>query len=230
MKFITLVIIMQAVLASSLDTSNNVTDNHDTEMTRSLRGMGMGGKGMGGMGHGGWGGGGRGPGGNRRETMQIIQRLFQNRDSIEREVTETDEGVIAYTHSNNKQVSEWIKKQLGRVLNTFVLVFWFDISLFSCHLSVEQMKNLMEEGSGIRMWDDLFEVAFQYHDLNEMSITELKDGVNVTHHVTRAAASKKKDCVIAVIHKHAGVVSDFITKGRSEAQSNHAVPDECQEL
>ena len=124
--------------------------------------------------------------------MQIIQRLFQNRDSIEREVTETDEGVIAYTHSNNKQVSEWIKKQLGRVLNTFVLFFWFDISLFSCHLSVEQMKNLMEEGSGIRMWDDLFEVAFQYHDLNEMSITELKDGVNVTHHVTRAAASKKK--------------------------------------
>ena len=52
MKFITLVIIMQAVLASSLDTSNNVTDNHDTEMTRSLRGMGMGGKGTGGMGHG----------------------------------------------------------------------------------------------------------------------------------------------------------------------------------
>ena len=49
------------------------------------------------------------------------------------------------------------------------------------------MKNLMEAGSGIRMWDDLFEAAFHYHDLNQLSITELDDGVNVTHRVTQEA-------------------------------------------
>lgn len=91
------------------------------------------------------------------------------------------------------------------------------------------MKNLMEAGSGIRMWDDLFEAAFHYHDLNQLSITELDDGVNVTHRVTQEA-NEETNCVVAIIHKHAEVVSDFITNGMIEAHSNHAAPDECEEL
>ena len=114
MKSVSFMIAIPAVLVSSLDTSSIFTEDYNTEMIRGLRGMGMGGKGMGGMGHNGWGGKGQGSGGSRREIMQTIHRLFQNRGTIEREVTETDEGVIAYTHSNNKQVSEWIKQQLSR--------------------------------------------------------------------------------------------------------------------
>jgi hypothetical protein len=177
-------------------------DNNSTDVFRSLRGKGMGmGNGMG-MGH----GGNRGSG--RREMMQIIHGLLENGDKIEREVTETDKGIHSYTHSTDSQVSEWIKKH------------------------VEQMKALMEEDEGgIRLWDDLFEKAWQYHDFNHLTITEdVVDGVKVTHEVNDDVNGEERDCVVAIIHEHAAVVSKFITNGMSEAHSNHLVPGECNGL
>jgi uncharacterized protein YpmB len=98
--------------------------------------------------------------------------------------------------------------------------------------SVKQMKALMEDdGGGIRLWDDLFEKAWQYHDLNHLTITEeVADGVKVTHEVNDGVDEEEKDCVVAIIHEHAAVVSKFITNGMSEAHSNHLAPAECNGL
>jgi hypothetical protein len=102
---------------------------------------------------------------------------------------------------------------------------------FLCILfSVTQMKNLMEDDEGIRLWDDLFLVAFQYHDLNHLSITEVGNGVKVEHEVNQDVDGQERDCVIAIIHEHAGVVTKFISNGMDEAHLNHLVPDECDEL
>lgn len=102
--------------------------------------------------------------------------------------------------------------------------------LVTCSLSsVEQMKALMEaDEGGIRLWDDLFEIAWQYHDFNTLTITETTDyGVNVTHSVNDDVPDDKKECIVAVIHDHADVVSSFITNGMEEVQSNHPVPSVC---
>ena len=95
------------------------------------------------------------------------------------------------------------------------------------------MKNLMsKDDGGIRLWDDLFELAWQYHDFNGLSIEKLSDGsgVEVTHEVNDDVEGPERDCVVAVIHDHASVVSDFIANGRSEAQLNHPVPIKCNGL
>jgi hypothetical protein len=96
------------------------------------------------------------------------------------------------------------------------------------------MKQLMEQGrGGIRLWDDLFEKAFQYHNFNTLEITEYTDdGVKVRHEVNNdndqlVNNEKLKECVVAIIHEHATVVSDFATVGMEEAHKNHAVPDIC---
>ncbi len=99
--------------------------------------------------------------------------------------------------------------------------------LFCAVRSVNQMTSLMEADKGIRLWDDLFEKAFEYHDLNHLSFTEVEDGVKVTHEVNNDVKGQEKDCVVAIIHKHASVVSQFIRLGRDEAQLNHEVPEEC---
>jgi hypothetical protein len=94
--------------------------------------------------------------------------------------------------------------------------------------SVAEMMAIKEQGDGIRLWDDLFELAFQYHDLNTLEVTEYTDdGVKVHHKVTDDLDTAVGDCVVAVIHAHAQVVSDFISIGKEEANSNHEVPDEC---
>ena len=89
------------------------------------------------------------------------------------------------------------------------------------------MARLMEEGSGIRLWDDLFEKAFEYRNMNHLSFTEEENGVKVTHAVNNDVHGQEKECIVAIIHEHAAVVSEFISNGMVEAHSNHAVPKEC---
>ncbi len=93
--------------------------------------------------------------------------------------------------------------------------------------SVKQMKSLMEADEGIRLWDDLFEIAFEYHDLNHLSFTEVDNGIKVSHEVNDDVEGQAKDCAVAIIHSHASVVSEFIQRGTDEAQANHPAPDEC---
>ncbi|KAL3790469.1 hypothetical protein HJC23_012025 [Cyclotella cryptica] len=171
---------------------------------KGMGGKGMGGKGMGGKGHGG--GMMNGGGGGRMEIMRTIHNLFENRGSITREVNRTSDGVQTYTYSDDEQVKTWIVNH------------------------VTQMARLMEGGGGIRLWDDLFEKAFEYRHMNHLSFTEVDDGVQVTHEANSDVHGQERECVVAVIHEHASVVSEFITRGMEEAHSNHAVPKQCSAM
>ncbi len=94
-------------------------------------------------------------------------------------------------------------------------------------LSVTQMARLMEGNGGIRLWDDLFEKAFEYRHENHLSFTEVEDGVKVEHKVNDDVDSQERECIVAIIHDHAAVVSEFIKRGMDEAHLNHPVPEEC---
>jgi hypothetical protein len=146
------------------------------------------------------GGGGSGMSGSAHE---VIQSLFDNHDLINREVHETDTGVEAYTYSDDFEVAGWLQEH------------------------VQQMKELMESGGRIRGWDDLFALAAEYHDLNQLSIQKEANGVRVVHAVNDNVDGDARVCITDLIHEHAGVVSNFVKKGKEEAMLNHEVPDTC---
>eukprot|EP00804_Cyclotella_cryptica_P028246 CCRYP_014601-RA/>CCRYP_014601-RA protein AED:0.00 eAED:0.00 QI:439/1/1/1/1/1/2/142/206 len=194
---------LQTIVASAQKVGNHMGGNNtdmfdEPSYLRSLRRNGnKQGKGRnGGMKNGGRAGG-------RSDMMDIIHKLFDNRGSIMREITETPDGVTTYTHSDDDQVANWIITH------------------------VKQMTSLMEAEKGIRLWDDLFEKAFEYHNLNHLTFSEVEDGVTVTHEVNHDVEGQARDCLVAIIHEHSSVVSDFIQRGSDEAQANHAVPDIC---
>ncbi|KAL7490140.1 hypothetical protein ACHAW6_015876 [Cyclotella cf. meneghiniana] len=198
-----------AMLVSAYHVGNNDGGNYTSMIEesmdlRKLRGYGN--RGGMGMGWGGWGSGGgmmNGGGGGRMEIMQTIHNLFDNRRSIVREVKQTNDGVETYTYSDDQDVTNWIVEH------------------------VTQMATLMEGNGGIRLWDDLFEKAFEYRHENHLSFTEVEDGVKVEHKVNDDVDRQERECIVAIIHEHAAVVSEFVKRGMDEAHSNHAVPDEC---
>ena len=87
--------------------------------------------------------------------QQIIHSLVQNRALIERNVTETNDGVLTHTWSDDAQVASWIQTH------------------------VAQMTARLEENRGLRWWDPLFEAIFANHaDLN-LDVTNTSNGVFV---------------------------------------------------
>jgi hypothetical protein len=108
-KSVYCIISLEALIASAAANLPSLyPEGNHTQALRSLRGKGMGGMGKGMEGGGGWGGGGSN---SRQAAMTTIHNLFANRNKIEREVTETNQGVSTYTHSTDEQVSDWIKSQ-----------------------------------------------------------------------------------------------------------------------
>ncbi len=168
-------------------------------------------------GAGGGGGGGAGKGkmagnGNRNQDDQrqystLIDNLLDNHEFIERNSTVTDDGIEAITTSNDPTVAGWIKTH------------------------VQQMKALMDSEDGIiREWDELFEAAFELRDFHNMTYEIIDDGVRVVQYVVQDVEGDERDCARAIIRAHAGVVDKFTQSGRDEAQKNHDVPGECDDI
>lgn len=119
------------------------------------------GRGGGNMGGGGYGGG--------RDTgttypQDTIHELIQNRDSITREVTNTDEGVKTFTSGATDEINTWIARH------------------------VEEMKALVENGGRIRNWDPLFQELFQYADQHHLECTQETNGLACEHKGDNACA------------------------------------------
>lgn len=134
--------------------------------------------------------------GNSNE-QDIIQNLVANRHLIHRNVTETENGIVASTWSLEDNVSGWIKTH------------------------VQQMKALMDSDAGvIRQWDDLFREAFALSDFHHMDANYTDEGVEVEQ-------IGDNDCAVAIVKAHAAVVSLFIERGRKEMRLNHEVPGQC---
>jgi hypothetical protein len=140
------------------------------------------------------------PSSSASDAQDVIQTLVANRQHIQRNVTETENGIVAFTWSLEDNVSGWIKTH------------------------VQQMKALMDsDAEVIRQWDDLFREAFALRDFHHMNVKYNEDGVEVEQ-------VGDNDCAVAIVQAHAAVVSLFIERGQDEIRLNHEVPEECNDV
>lgn len=172
------------------------------------RGKGQGqmqGRGMG-KGHGAMHGRGGGPGQGMRRGMgpgpsehhETIHQLMADHEAIAREIKEVPNGIQTVTTSKDPAVAKKI------VEHTY------------------QMKERLESGRPIRMFDPLFQEIFKHHDKIEMKIEEIEGGVRVTE-----TSSDPK--VAALIRQHAKVVSEFTAEGMSRMHELSELPEGYRE-
>ena len=128
-----------------------------------------------------------------RADQEVFHYLLAHHDDIRRTVTRTDTGVESVTESDQPEVTEKIREH------------------------VAAMHKRVQEGRGLRYWDDLFAAIFQRHASIEMSVENTDKGVRVKE-------TSDNPLVVPLIQAHADVVSQFVAHGVGEAQRNHAVP------
>jgi ubiquinone/menaquinone biosynthesis C-methylase UbiE len=136
---------------------------------------------------------GRGPDAAMRADQEAFHYLLEHHAEIRRTVAKTDNGVQTLTESDQPEVAKKIQEH------------------------VAAMHRRVEEGRGLRYWDDLFAALFEHHASIRMSVENTEKGVRVEE-------SSDNPVVVALIQAHAEVVSKFVAKGFDEARRNHAVP------
>jgi predicted methyltransferase len=136
---------------------------------------------------------GRGPGPAVRADQAVFHYLLDHHADIRRTVTHTEKGVETLTESDQPEVAEKIQEH------------------------VAAMHKRVEEGRGLRHWDDLFVAIFQRH-------ANIKLSVENTEHGVRVVETSEDPIAVALIQAHADVVSKFVARGFDEARQNHPVP------
>jgi predicted methyltransferase len=136
---------------------------------------------------------GRGPGSAMRADQDVFHYLLAHHKDIRRAVTRTDKGVETVTESDRPEVTKKLQEH------------------------VAAMHNRVQEGRGLRYWDDLFAAIFQRHASIKMTVEATDKGVRVKE-------TSDDPLVVALIQAHADVVSQFVAHGFEEAHRNHAVP------
>ncbi len=145
----------------------------------------------------GQGGQGRGPDARTRADQAVFHYLLEHHEEIRRTVTKTTQGVETLTESDNPEVAAKIQEH------------------------VVSMKARVEEGRGLRFWDELFATIFRNYQKIEMKVEKTERGVRVTETSTDPYG-------VLLIQAHAEVVSGFVARGFAESSKNHPVPDSGQ--
>jgi intracellular sulfur oxidation DsrE/DsrF family protein len=151
----------------------------------------QGNRGPGGRGEGGQG---RGPDARTRADQAVFHYLLEHHQEIRRMVNKTAQGVETLTESDNPEVTAKIQEH------------------------VTAMKARVEEGRGLRFWDELFAAIFRNYKKIEMKVEKTEKGVRVTETSTDPFG-------VLLIQAHAEVVSGFVARGFAESSKNHPVPD-----
>jgi hypothetical protein len=136
---------------------------------------------------------GRGPGPAMRADQEVLHFLLARHTEIDRTVKRLDNGVETLTESEQPHVAEKIQEH------------------------VAAMHKRVQEGRGLRYWDDLFVEIFKRHASIKMSVEKTDKGVRVTE-------TSDDPIVVALIQAHAEIVSKFVAQGFEEAHRNHPVP------
>lgn len=136
---------------------------------------------------------GRGPGAAMRQDQDDFHYLLGRHADIRRTVTRTVNGVETLTESDQPEVAKKIQEH------------------------VAAMHKRVQEGRGLRYWDDLFAAIFQRHASIKMSVENINKGVRVKE-------TSDDPLVVALIQAHADVVSLFVARGFEEVHQNHPVP------
>jgi len=89
---------------------------------------------------------GRGPDAAMRADQEVFHYLLDHHAEIRRTVTQTDNGVQTLTESDRPEVAKKIQEH------------------------VAAMHKRVEEGRGLRYWDDLFAALFEHHASIQMSV------------------------------------------------------------
>ena len=168
-------------------------------------GMGMrGGRHGGGMGmRGGRHGGGVGMrddrpwhGRGRPAVMETAQALVHDyRDEIERTVEMVENGVVTVTRAPAS-----------------------DAAAAAIRRHVREMKQMLESGGGVRLWDPLFRELFERADEITMEVEELDDGMRVTE-------TSEDPEVASLIQAHARKVTQFIERGPAAVHEETPLPE-----
>lgn len=144
-------------------------------------------------------GGGRGPGNGggppagMRDAMDTFHSLLDNHTKIDRKVEEIPGGVMTVTTSKDKEVRDLLRKH------------------------VRQMKQRMEDGQPIRMWDPLFVELFKHREEVQMRIEDIDGGV-------RVSLTSDDDNVVKLVRQHAKTVSEFAKEGYDRAHEESPLP------
>lgn len=136
---------------------------------------------------------GRGPDPAMLADRDVFHYLLEHHDKIKRQVTDRDDGVETLTESDDPAVASKIQEH------------------------VAAMHRRVQEGRGLRFWDDLFVALFQDHEKVTMTVENTEHGV-------RVKATSADPRVARLIQAHAHVVSLFAKHGFEEASKNHPVP------
>lgn len=137
---------------------------------------------------------GRGPDTRTRADQAVFHYLLEHHQEIRRSVNKTANGVETVTESDNPEVAAKIQEH------------------------VAAMKVRVEEGRGLRFWDDLFAAIFRNYKKIEMSVERTEKGVRVTE-------TSSDPLGVLLIQAHAEVVSGFVARGFAESSQNHPVPE-----
>eukprot|EP00633_Aureoumbra_lagunensis_P001215 CAMPEP_0197297928 /NCGR_PEP_ID=MMETSP0890-20130614/42309_1 /TAXON_ID=44058 ORGANISM="Aureoumbra lagunensis, Strain CCMP1510" /NCGR_SAMPLE_ID=MMETSP0890 /ASSEMBLY_ACC=CAM_ASM_000533 /LENGTH=190 /DNA_ID=CAMNT_0042775333 /DNA_START=49 /DNA_END=621 /DNA_ORIENTATION=- len=136
--------------------------------------------------------------------MPTIMSLFDNRDKIQRVITETDTGTETHTYSNDPWTAELIK------------------------VHVAEMLQALNAGIQVKNCDPLFRTLNSLHGQYDFIPKNSSDGVYVT---TKAHPNVDQEkCAIDAIQAHSATVSAFLASGMSEACKSHPVPLSCSQL
>jgi hypothetical protein len=139
--------------------------------------------------------GGRGRGAGMPAVMQPIHALLDQHQQVQRTVKEIPGGVETLTTSDDAAVAELIRRH------------------------ARQMKEQLESGRPIRMWDPLFVELFRHHDQVSMAISDVPGGVKVTN-------TSDDPQVTLLIRQHATRgVSEFAAGGFARAHQPTPLPE-----
>lgn len=136
---------------------------------------------------------GRGPRGAMREDQEVFHYLLDRHMDIRRTVKRTKNGVETLTESDKPEVAKRIQEH------------------------VDSMHKRVQEGRGLRYWDELFAAVFKRHASISMTVANTDKGVRVIE-------TSDDPVAVALIQAHAEVVSGFVARGFDEARRNHLVP------
>jgi ubiquinone/menaquinone biosynthesis C-methylase UbiE len=141
---------------------------------------------------------GRGPGAAMGADQDVFHYLLGHHADIRRTVKTLKNGVVTLTESDQPEIAKKIQEH------------------------VAAMHKRIQEGRGLRYWDDLFAAIFRRHASIKMSVENTDKGVRVKE-------TSDNPTVVALIQAHANVVSQFVARGFEEAHVNHRVPPAAME-
>ena len=125
--------------------------------------------------------------------MQAFHELLTEHAKVKRTVQEIPGGVVTVTTSDDPAVAATIRTH------------------------VRQMKERVEAGLPLRMWDPLFAELFRHYDKIEMVVEDVPGGIKVTE-------TSEDQQVVPLIRQHARAVSEFVDRGWDRAHEPTPLP------